>query len=336
MQPNKLKDCFNKIKDLKVCVIGDTIIDRYMYGYALGTASKDPVISTRKTREEYFAGGSLATANHISNFVKRLDLITILGENNSYEQFIKNHLSENINPYFFYRKESATIIKTRFLEEKRFTKLFKYENTDGKPIDQKLQEKIRSYLNKIITKYDIITVNDFGHGFLTKKIRKYIVNNSPYLALNVQTNSSNFGFNPLSKYEKADFVTLNQQELQMYFQNNEYNRDNLFEKLIKKDKYKKILLTASKDGVIYWGGKQIKDHKAFTSRPIDTVGAGDAVFSIIALLTFIHEDRIIPELANIIGAIAVETIGNKESVTRNKIFEFVKNQEKKIYELEQI
>lgn len=336
IQPNEINKICSKTKNLNVCSIGETIIDKYIYVYPLGTASKDPVLSTRRTCEEKFAGGVLATANHVSQFVDNIDVVSILGERNSQIKFIENNLSKNVNTHFFYKKDSETIIKTRFLEEKRLAKLFKFENSDGKPISPKMEKDIFSFLKKRLARYDIILVNDFGHGFLTKNIRNFIIKNSSYLGLNVQTNSSNFGFNPLSKYDTADFVTLNQRELQMYFQDNEYKISRLFEKIIKKDKYKKILLTASKEGVIYWNGKKIKKHKAFISRPIDTVGAGDAVFSITALLSFINEDNIIPELANIVGAIAVETLGNKEPVTKDKIFNFLKNLEKKTYELEQI
>jgi len=322
---NQISKIFKKLKKINVCIIGETIIDEYVYVYALGTASKDPVLSTRKTNQEKFAGGVLAVANHIAQFVDNIDLISLLGEKNHHKEFIKNHLSSNINKHFFYNKNTETIVKTRFLEEKRLTKLFKIENSDGNLISNTLEDRILSLLKSKLTNFDMVIVADFGHGFLTKKIRNYLVNNSPYLALNVQTNSSNFGFNPLSKYDSADFISINKRELQIYFQDNEYRRDDLLEKLIKTKRYKKILLTVSKEGVVYYDGIQKHTHKAFTTRPIDTVGAGDAVFSITSLLSYINEDEVIPELANIIGAIAVKTIGNKEPITKNKILNFIKD-----------
>jgi bifunctional ADP-heptose synthase (sugar kinase/adenylyltransferase) len=324
----KFLKAFDDLQDLNIFLIGETIIDRYIYVDALGRASKDAVLSTRKIFDEKFAGGVLAIANHIAHFGNKVELMSLIGEKKSYIEFIKDNLLKNVNEKFFVRKGEETIIKTRFLENTRLTKLFKYENTSGKLISESLEKKIINNLENIVEKNDIIIVADFGHGFLTEKIRRYIVNNAPYLSLNVQTNSSNFGFNPISKYDSSDFISLNQKELEIFFQNNEYRKDDLFRRLINLGKHKKILLTAGKEGVLYWDGKNIFKHKAYTTRPVDTVGAGDAVFSIGALLSYIGEDELIPEATSIAGAIVAETIGNKEPITKNKILNFVKTREK--------
>ena len=331
----KIQKTFSKLQDLNVCVIGETIIDEYIYVDALGTASKDPVLSTRKIHKEKFAGGILAVANHLSQFVKNVNMISLLGEKCTQEEFINNHLSSNIKSTFFYKKNAETIVKTRFLDKKRLIKLFKFENSDGKLISQSLENNIKAHLKDNISKYDIIMLADFGHGFLTRNLRNFITDNASYLALNVQTNSSNFGFNPLSKYESADFVTMNHRELKMYFQDDEYRRDHLLEELIKTGKYNKILLTASKEGVIYSDGINKYSYNAFNTHPIDTVGAGDAVFSISTLFGYIEEDEIIPKLANIVGAIAVQTIGNKEPITKKKIVDFIEKEGKR-YAMESV
>ncbi len=295
----------------------------------MGTASKDPVISTRKTNQEQFAGGVLAVGNHIAQFCENIELISVLGSQKSQECFIKNHLNKNIKPVFFFKKNSETIVKTRFLEEKRLTKIFKIENSDGEIIPTSIENDILRHLKSKIKDYEILVVSDFGHGLLSKNIRKYITKNSNYLALNVQTNSSNFGFNTISKYDKANFISLNNRELQMYFQDNEYHNTDLLKKLIKIKKYNKILLTASNEGVIFFDGNYIKTHKAFTSRPVDTIGAGDAVFSIGSLFSYINQDEYIPQIANIVGAIAVKIIGNKEPVTKSKILDFIDNEKRR-------
>lgn len=308
---------------MRVFLIGESIIDEYIFVKALGTASKDPVLSTRKINEEKYAGGVLAVANHLANFVDEVHMITILGKNNSQKEFIDSHLNNKIKSNFFVKENAETIVKTRLIEEKRLTKLFKIENSDGKVISASLEKEIEEYLQKNLSKYDLVMITDFGHGFLTKNLREYIVKHASYLAINVQTNSSNFGFNPLSKYISADFVSLNHQELKMYFQNDEEKKDHLLEELIKTEKYKKILLTASNEGVIYYDGKKITNHKAFNTRPLDTIGAGDALFSISSLYGYIGEDKVIPELANIVGAIKIQTLGNKESITKKKLYDFI-------------
>ena len=75
---------------MRVFLIGESIIDEYIFVKALGTASKDPVLSTRKINEEKYAGGVLAVANHLANFVDEVHMITILGKNNSQKELSRN------------------------------------------------------------------------------------------------------------------------------------------------------------------------------------------------------------------------------------------------------
>ena len=59
------------VKDLKVLVLGDTIVDEYHYCQPLGKSPKETIVSTRYLSEEAFPGGILACANHISAFSKK-------------------------------------------------------------------------------------------------------------------------------------------------------------------------------------------------------------------------------------------------------------------------
>ena len=68
-----------KIKNLRVMLIGDSILDEYIYTDTLGKSAKESILATLKKNEEIFAGGSIAAANNISDFCKSVFLITTLG-----------------------------------------------------------------------------------------------------------------------------------------------------------------------------------------------------------------------------------------------------------------
>ncbi|MCK4819117.1 adenylyltransferase/cytidyltransferase family protein, partial [bacterium] len=114
----------HSLKNLKVLVIGDAIIDQYHYCSPMGKSSKEHLIANRYISEESFAGGSLATANNVASVCGKVDLLTALGEKDSFEDFIRSLLSPNVNPVFFYRPEMGTIIKRRFVSEGTNRKLF--------------------------------------------------------------------------------------------------------------------------------------------------------------------------------------------------------------------
>ena len=59
-------------------------------------------------------------------------------------------------------------------------KLFQSNNLPLEDIKEELEKKVYKYLIKIINKFDIVIVNDFGHGFLTKKLEKFLKKNQKY------------------------------------------------------------------------------------------------------------------------------------------------------------
>src|SRR5207302_9807096 len=67
-------------EDLRVLVVGETIIDEYTYCEAIGKSGKEPVLATRFLGTDRFGGGVLACATHLAGFVRTVDVFTPLGE----------------------------------------------------------------------------------------------------------------------------------------------------------------------------------------------------------------------------------------------------------------
>lgn len=321
-----LEETFNKLSSLSVLLIGEAILDEYYFVETIGIASKDPIISTQFQKKEKYLGGIFAPARHLSNFVKKVHVITLLGEYDRNERYIKKSLNKkNITFDFFTKINSPTIIKRRYLEPHHFRKLFKMEYNNTNPISRKLTEKIKKRIGEIISNYDLIIVSDFGHGFINNELIEYLSKQNKFLAINVQTNSSNFGFNTAMKYPKADFLSLNETELRIIYQNKNEEIYKLLEKLYAENKFSSILLTLGKRGCYYYKDKdKLNYSKAFVTNPVDTIGAGDAVFSFSSLLSFLDIDQeYVPKFANAVGACIVETLGNKESITKNNLLKYL-------------
>ncbi|MFA6549213.1 MAG: cytidyltransferase, partial [Candidatus Margulisiibacteriota bacterium] len=120
----------NKLKNLKVLLIGDGIIDEYHYCDAMGRSSKAHLVVNRFINHEVFAGGAFALANHLSSICDRIKLVTLLGENDTKEKFISKNLRPNVDPKYFYRKNSSTIVKKRYLNNYSSQKLFEVNYLD--------------------------------------------------------------------------------------------------------------------------------------------------------------------------------------------------------------
>src|SRR5204862_3205259 len=115
--PEEIVGYIQAIRKLKVLVVGETIIDEYQFCSVMGKSGKEPVLAALHNRTEQYAGGSLAIANHVSNFCDEVGLLSSLGEINSCEEFVKSKLNKNIFSRFIRVTGAPTIIKRRFLEE---------------------------------------------------------------------------------------------------------------------------------------------------------------------------------------------------------------------------
>ena len=318
-----LNNLLKKASELKVLIIGETIIDEYIFVTAKGRATKDPILSTRYISKEKYLGGVLASARHLGQFVKDVHILTLLGDLDSHEEMIKKELEKNIKFEYFYKSNSPTIVKTRYLEPNHNHKLFKVENVDDNEISGISAKMIINRIEELKNDYDLVLVNDFGHELFNDALTDYICSLNKFIGLNVQTNSSNYGYNPVIKYKKADFVSMNETELKLPYHLRKFNPVDLVRKMKDENEFKEILLTMGKEGCLFIRNK-MNFSKSFISNPIDTIGAGDAVFAISSIFSFLGTDEsLLPKYSNAIGALAVEIIGNKNPITRKAFIDFM-------------
>ena len=147
-------DSLKAVKDTKVLVIGDIIIDEYHYCVGMGKSQKDNIIATKLLNEEVFAGGVLAAANHLAGFCKEVTLLSYIGAKNDYKNFIASHLKPNIKTNFYYCKDALTVVKRRFVDPNFLNKLFEIcymEEANHLPvsIENKIYEYLDSHLKRI-------------------------------------------------------------------------------------------------------------------------------------------------------------------------------------------
>jgi rfaE bifunctional protein nucleotidyltransferase chain/domain len=123
-KPAQIHTALDSLRKMRVLVIGEAIVDEYVYVDQMGKSSKEPVLAMRYISTEKFAGGTLAIANHLAAFIDDVSLVTFLGTKESHEEFIRERLAPNIKPTFFYKKDSQTIVKRRYVENYLLSKLF--------------------------------------------------------------------------------------------------------------------------------------------------------------------------------------------------------------------
>jgi rfaE bifunctional protein nucleotidyltransferase chain/domain len=313
-----------KLKNIKILVIGDTIIDEYHSCKPLGKSSKSPTISSIFLKGETYAGGVLAIANHLDQFAGKVELVTCLGKQDPRQEIIEQKLSGGIHKKFFVRDDGPTPTKRRYIDVYLNLKLFEVTFMNDKHLNETLENEVIEHLEKAIKKVDMVMIADFGHGFITPRIIRFLENSGKYLSVNAQTNSNNYGFNYITKYNRVDYISIDEKELRLPFGDNYGQLENLIKKLHDITHAGKIQITLGQEGSVLYENQKFTKAPAFASTIKDSVGAGDAVLSVTSLCAFNNSPaEMLPFIGNCVGALAVEIIGNEHPVYKKDLIKFI-------------
>ena len=320
----------DKARKLKILIVGEVIIDRYTYCEVQGLMSKNLAYSARESKTEDYLGGSLAVARHIASFCEDVTLISVIGDEERMLEKIqdgcKDYKSLKLN--LVQSHKFPTIIKHRYVSaNKKRTELEKVFVSNNIPRNPKIDEEaLKQLIDKIendIKDYDAVFVCDFGHGLLDNTLMDVLQDGAKYLVLNCQTNSSNYGLNNITKYRKADVASLDQKELKLAFPQYAENEEKGIESLISKLGSKTIWLTRGSEGALGASDGIYEICPAFTLKVADTIGAGDAFYSIAGLFSASGADvKMSTMIGNIAGAIGTNIVGNKTAVGRADVLKF--------------
>ena len=105
-----------ELKSLRVLFIGDAIIDEYQYVSAMGKSAKENMIATHYQSNEVFAGGVFASANHLASFCEDVEVISVIGTENSFKDLIEDSLKPNVKATLLERVGALTTLKRRFVD----------------------------------------------------------------------------------------------------------------------------------------------------------------------------------------------------------------------------
>jgi len=325
---DKIRGMVNDFAKLKVLVVGDIIIDDYVFCKVQGLTTKDEAISTRYDFKERYAGGALAIARHLANFAGQVTLVSMMGQEKELKKYIDKTMTK-IRMEIVEDDGFITPLKLRYLkrhpQRQEYDKLFSVnrlvEGNQVKKIDYK---PFYRQLEKLLPQYDLVVVCDYGHGLFDENSIQILENNARFLAVNCQANSSNYGMNIITKYKRADSFVVDERELRLAFGQALIEPKELLQQLAEKLHTKYAWVTLGATGAL---GK-MKDEKsmmsAVTLHVKDTVGAGDAFYSLAALSAVANIPiDLATLLSNIAGAIKTNLVGNSKPIEKIDLLKYL-------------
>ena len=307
----------DKIQNLKISIIGETIIDQYTYCEPLAKSSKDPILAFQLGKSNIYPGGVLAIANNCQGWASEVSVISFVGIDVKDYLDVISMIDKNIKLKMIEADDRPSILKHRFVDKNSETRVFEFYNFESNDLPLKAAAEIESLINKACTNSDVLIVADYGHGLFTPQIINNITKQQVFLAVNTQSNAGNRGYNTISKYYKADFVCLNSGEIQLEMRNRNPDYFEIIPQIMKRIDAKYAAVTLGGEGLVVFDclGNTAKV-PALATKVVDKVGAGDAVLAISSMLASISAPvKVIGFLANVIAAHEVSQLGHQTSLS---------------------
>lgn len=322
-----VKKYAEKAEKLKVLVVGDVIIDKYTYCNVQGLMSKDTGYSSKLEYSEEYLGGAAAVARHLSSFTENVTLMSIAGNEEEMRLKLFDGLADKMRLKLAYSEIFPTIVKHRYLtrnqKREEYRKIFSINNIpEPMEYEKEVREEFYKELAEKLDEFDVVFLCDFGHGLIDERAGAIIQEKAKYLVLNCQTNSTNYGMNIITKYHRADVFTLDQKELRLAFP------------MCLSDEYaalKKLSIHLGGSGWLTRGSlgaygieeQMVHECPAFTLTVKDTIGAGDAFYSLAGLYTAAGAAiEMGTFVGNIAGALGANIVGNKDAVEKVNVLKY--------------
>jgi rfaE bifunctional protein kinase chain/domain len=306
---NLLKD----IKDLKVLVMGDCMIDRYIWGKVDRISPEAPVPVLNWESNEDRLGGAANVALNAKQFDLEVAICGICGQDNNGDLLLDLAKEAGIQNDFIYRSEDRpTSVKTRVLSGQQHLLRVDRESTQALNDDE--LEDLQSCFDYALKHFrpDILILQDYNKGLLVPRLIEHVLQTTAAYDTFVAVDPKKHNF---SLYKKVDLFKPNLKEtiqaLQYTPEIHQRGLDEAAKRLNSFLSAKNIMITLSEHGIYYTDNSGNSGIAPTQSRAIvDVCGAGDAVLTVAALALKVgYSLKETAKLSNIAGGQVCETVG---------------------------
>jgi D-beta-D-heptose 7-phosphate kinase/D-beta-D-heptose 1-phosphate adenosyltransferase len=295
---------------MKARIIGDLMLDEYLWGNAARISPEAPVPVVDVKREELRLGGAGNVANNMVAMGFDVSLCSVIGGDGNGALLRREFTGKGVNVEgVFDDPLRMTSKKTRVLAaNQQIVRIDRETNVDIHP---EYEEKIVEFLAANSTDWNVILVSDYLKGVLTPKVLDAVINigRQQGIPVVVDPKGSNF-----AKYCAATIITPNCKEAEIASHipiTDEKSLNAAAACLLDAGEYEALLITRSSEGMSLYMKDGTITHLPTVAREVyDVTGAGDTVVASLGLglavgLDFVEASR----LANVAAGIAVGKLG---------------------------
>ena len=306
----KLVEIVSKFDKAKVLVIGDVMMDEYIYGDVSRVSPEAPVPVVKVMKETFIPGGAANVVRNINSLGGKVYLVGTIGDDSLGKRLKKTLTKTGASTQgLIIDRSRPTTQKTRIIAHSQQVVRIDKERTES--VASQIRKKLISALKRFINRVDIIIVSDYGKGIITSSILKGIFSLASKYGKRVIIDPKVGHF---KDYRGATILTPNKNEARVALGGvltEEESIHSIGKRLLKELNLKALLITKGAEGMsLFQKDKKVINIPTIVQEVYDVTGAGDTVTAVLALGLAAGADFLSSaQIANFAAGIVVKEIG---------------------------
>jgi rfaE bifunctional protein kinase chain/domain len=284
----RLEALLEKFSAVKVCIVGDLIVDEYITCEPLGMSQEDPTIVVSPIDSTKFVGGAGIVAAHAARMGAEVEFVSVSGADSPRDFVLKELAAAKVRARLLQDDNRPTTVKQRFRCKGKT--LLRVSHLHQGAISAQLQNQMLEYLEEAMQGAHLLVFSDFNYGCLPQSVVEQVISmgksRNVMLAADSQSSSQ---VGDISRFKSMDLLTPTEREARISTRNREDGLVVLAEVLRQQSGAQNILLKLGEEGLLVHpnvGTSQdwLTDRVgSLNSAPKDVAGAGDSLLIASAL-----------------------------------------------------
>ncbi|HEY6198533.1 MAG TPA: D-glycero-beta-D-manno-heptose-7-phosphate kinase [Candidatus Binatia bacterium] len=282
---NRLLALLAKFRRSRVLVVGDLMLDRFIWGEVERISPEAPVPVLRMTMESFRLGGAANVVNNIHSLGGRVSVAGVIGHDRSGSMLLQELREAGISTTGIFQENGLqTTQKIRVIAHPRHQQIVRLDRENGDQLGRTVRLKIRQFVQRNLGRCDAVVISDYGKGVIHRELLDIIGRRAKEsdLFCVVDPKKENF-----TAYRNVSLVTPNREEASQAAGIEIRDDATLREagrRLIELWQAKAVLITRGSEGMsLFRPGREVRHFPAEQQEIFDVTGAGDTVVAAVAL-----------------------------------------------------
>ncbi|MGH9346430.1 MAG: PfkB family carbohydrate kinase [Vicinamibacterales bacterium] len=309
-----LREALEASRGIRVHVLGDTIVDSYVYCTPISSsAAKTPTLSVKHEQQVDFAGGAAVVSRHLRAAGAEVRFSTVLGDDGLKDFVLQEMANHGVACEPHVDPTRVTTQKTAYIANGY--RLLKVDRVDNRPISDRIVTRLEASLAS--SRPDAFVCSDFRHGIFTRATIGQLTGALPDGPLRVGDSQVASRWGNILDFQGFDVITPNEREARFALGDQDSVVRPLALELFKRARCRLLILKLGGRGIITYRAPSHDVRSFFTidsfaDAVVDPVGAGDALLAYATLAMVARQDPVVASiLGSMAAAVACEHEGNR-------------------------